>query len=556
MSSKSKENLEDQSQSNGKSPRTIFILYVPGGAMLGIIPAMVLSHLEELTETPAHQLFQVVDGVSTGAIVVSALTSPDPYGDDGPQIDAKETVEMFCKYGPEIFPEKPGRYPKMLTANAIHFLQDTLDPNRIDSLPLHDIKRLCDKLDKLVNKEQKETAENLREFACKKWLTKSSQKKALKLCEALSENEINGNHKQIKELTSQISELVFVRSSYGPLSVAFNKSVLAGMDKVTKYWAKDFLFDPKVPENIFSRFLGDNRMDKCLTSTYISSFNLTNNKIKTYFSRKDDFFDMSPDAPRTTSVENATIVDALMGSIANPFAFPPHKTEEGLECTDKAIVHSPLLTVNDVLAHKPADANVKLVVLGTGKYLTSDNEKEKMLNEYAKYGVAGNLIKGRETTELENYTMSTARQALYRSLGKENIVEISPRMAPHTYSESQEYPGKDPLNASADNIRKIVKRAKQVLLEEDETIRSVAFSLAENLYNIGEIDLDKFKRIAKKVGYEEHTKQLTGTRNDEGTLKECFEDAINEGEDKSLKNRMKKAMRKLWNSEPKPPSGP
>lgn len=56
-----------------------------------------------------------------------------------------------------------------------------------------------------------------------------------------------------------------------------------------------------------------------------------------------------------------------MASTANPFAYPPHITEDKTLCIDKAIVHTPIYCVNDILANKPENADVKLVILGTGK---------------------------------------------------------------------------------------------------------------------------------------------------------------------------------------------
>lgn len=49
------------------------ILSIDGGGMRGVIPLTMLVHLEEQTGKPAHQLFDMVAGTSTGAIIAAGL---------------------------------------------------------------------------------------------------------------------------------------------------------------------------------------------------------------------------------------------------------------------------------------------------------------------------------------------------------------------------------------------------------------------------------------------------------------------------------------------------
>ena len=79
--------------------RTVYILYVPGGAMFGIIPAVMLSRLEELAETPSPLLFQVMSGVSTGSLIVGGLNVRSDMDQTKPRYIASNITELFCYWG-------------------------------------------------------------------------------------------------------------------------------------------------------------------------------------------------------------------------------------------------------------------------------------------------------------------------------------------------------------------------------------------------------------------------------------------------------------------------
>ncbi len=49
------------------------ILSIDGGGMRGVIPAAMLAELEQMTGKPAYELFDMVVGTSTGAIIAAAL---------------------------------------------------------------------------------------------------------------------------------------------------------------------------------------------------------------------------------------------------------------------------------------------------------------------------------------------------------------------------------------------------------------------------------------------------------------------------------------------------
>ena len=113
--------------------KTVFILYIPGGGVLGLLPAMLLAKLESLTETPTEELFQVLEGVSTGSIIVGAMAKEG--------VDAKMGTELFVQESPRFFPDIPGRLGKMSFRNGINLGKYLfrLDPSKMDSLKIKEI---------------------------------------------------------------------------------------------------------------------------------------------------------------------------------------------------------------------------------------------------------------------------------------------------------------------------------------------------------------------------------------------------------------------------------
>jgi predicted acylesterase/phospholipase RssA len=79
----------------------------------GIVPATVLAALEERSGRRAHELFDVLAGTSTGAIIALGLTRPRPQ-------TARELRALYLERGPAIFADGAGsgeeRDPRPLEA--------------------------------------------------------------------------------------------------------------------------------------------------------------------------------------------------------------------------------------------------------------------------------------------------------------------------------------------------------------------------------------------------------------------------------------------------------
>ena len=92
-------------KSNGNITR---ILSIDGGGIRGIVPAVVLTHLEEalqqLTNNPDARLvdfFDLFAGTSTGSMIVAGLLAPNT--DPRPAYSAKEIVDLYFDNADTIF---------------------------------------------------------------------------------------------------------------------------------------------------------------------------------------------------------------------------------------------------------------------------------------------------------------------------------------------------------------------------------------------------------------------------------------------------------------------
>ena len=87
---------------------TYIILYNAGGGMRGLIPAHIMSRIEEETGQPISDMVDIFCGPSTGAILNAALTLRDPTDASKPKYKAKQMVRFYEREGIRIFP--PDRY--------------------------------------------------------------------------------------------------------------------------------------------------------------------------------------------------------------------------------------------------------------------------------------------------------------------------------------------------------------------------------------------------------------------------------------------------------------
>ena len=81
--------------------KTVKVLSIDGGGIRGIIPAMILAQIEQITKKPVSSLFDLVAGTSTGGILALGLVKPG--NDNQPAFSAQNMLDMYENEGPKIF---------------------------------------------------------------------------------------------------------------------------------------------------------------------------------------------------------------------------------------------------------------------------------------------------------------------------------------------------------------------------------------------------------------------------------------------------------------------
>lgn len=82
-------------------PDAVRILSLDGGGARGVIPLVILTELEARTGKAVTDLFDVVAGTSTGAIIATLLNRTE--ADGRPTYSAKEVLEGYHEFLPRIF---------------------------------------------------------------------------------------------------------------------------------------------------------------------------------------------------------------------------------------------------------------------------------------------------------------------------------------------------------------------------------------------------------------------------------------------------------------------
>jgi predicted acylesterase/phospholipase RssA len=100
LSAYSATGLTEQVITKSPTAKTI-ILSIDGGGIKGVIPAIIIQHIESSLGKPSYRLFDIIGGTSTGGIISAALTTPRE--NTGKPYTASELVDIYNKDGDQIF---------------------------------------------------------------------------------------------------------------------------------------------------------------------------------------------------------------------------------------------------------------------------------------------------------------------------------------------------------------------------------------------------------------------------------------------------------------------
>ena len=123
---------------------TYNILSIDGGGIRGLIPAVILTALEEKIraeekkqnkpEKHLYQYFNLVAGTSTGGIIAAGLTSPSPGDASVPAMDPKSLVNLYNEHGDEIFSRSIFRRVRDVLSDLRNIVQEKYDHENLVKL--------------------------------------------------------------------------------------------------------------------------------------------------------------------------------------------------------------------------------------------------------------------------------------------------------------------------------------------------------------------------------------------------------------------------------------
>lgn len=485
-----------------KPQRTVYVLYIPGGGLFAALAATSTKILEDLTEEDISTLFQIKCGVSGGSINVGGNSVPSPEDPAKQKISGATSERYFMEQIPRFFPVLPRRKAKMFGTQLVHTSSDALDPLECEQLQIEGINKACGRIKShhsfLANRSFAIHVNTIETLANKRWLSNQDKFAILNAC-----GQIAFNYKDCKDDADKIARLIAARSSGRSLKRLFMRTIYSGLEKLkASNLTRDYLYPAQIAQDFYRESFGETRLSESLGSVYITVNDEQKGKAVTYYSRREDLFDQSPDAQRAVFPADPKIWDLVMGSTANPLAYPNHRMEDGTICSDIATIHTPIKPIADAVKYKPADANVKLVILGTGLVLDNDKQKHDIIEYNSTRGIVGNIFKNKQMGRLHTGSMNLFYEAAETLIGEENIVEINPCLSAEDYEDVVSLPTHDMTDGSAENMKKIQDFCDRFPERHMHQFLPLAFGLVQNLYHLGRMDEEKYIRVAKKLGYE------------------------------------------------------
>lgn len=106
-----------------------FLLSIDGGGIRGIIPAVALARLEQITRRPVRELFSFVAGTSTGGVIAAAAAAGIPM---------EQVVTLYRERARDVFVQSPFNLFKRIVAGWMYPSQSLYDVIRQELGPQRD----------------------------------------------------------------------------------------------------------------------------------------------------------------------------------------------------------------------------------------------------------------------------------------------------------------------------------------------------------------------------------------------------------------------------------
>jgi len=486
----------DDTMDDPKKP-CVYALYIPGGGVFGLIPAMMLEHLHNLTGLPTYKAFPVQEAVSTGAIIVAGLTTPNEQGDDA-QYTEKDLVQNIKNDAPHFFPPMPGRARRLAIFNSLSHIQRKIDPLTNSRFLIRgvfqrilEIKKISQSLDNPLSSEDIAFLDGIREKIRKRWISKADIRFIARHTKLISSHT---PCEDIKTRLKEINEFAVNRVTHNGLSSLFHRAGFRAINYIREQHKDNIHYNPETLKAAFKGYFGENNtISDLLASVYISTYDVQNEDKMTFYSHKKNILDFSNAAKRIQSRIMPKTWDAVMASISSQLAFPAHRMETGHLTEDWAPIHTPQKSIDHVIDNLPKGYDFKLVIMGTG-----DNK----IPYHDDNGTIGNLLEGRTLRDLFKYTNSDFHKKIISRFGSNSIIEFNPRRTPRTIEEYNSFPNDDMTDASDEQINRIMKLTNDYISRGDMSakFKELAMDIVDNMYRLGQIDFEHAQKTRERCG--------------------------------------------------------
>ena len=115
-----------------------FILSIDGGGIRGIVPAVVLMSLAERLAKknktlPLSSYFDIIAGTSTGGIIATGLSAPNPLDPAKPAIDPNGLLKLYKDRGKDIFSRDTFRRIREVFSDPRSIWQERYDAHTLEA---------------------------------------------------------------------------------------------------------------------------------------------------------------------------------------------------------------------------------------------------------------------------------------------------------------------------------------------------------------------------------------------------------------------------------------
>ncbi|MBT5471630.1 MAG: patatin-like phospholipase family protein [Nitrospina sp.] len=87
---------------------SVIILTIDGGGIRGVIPAKILTQLEQDLGAPMHEVVDILGGTSTGGIIALGLSTPNPSNNGSTPFTASQMLGFYMNDEASIFVKQSG----------------------------------------------------------------------------------------------------------------------------------------------------------------------------------------------------------------------------------------------------------------------------------------------------------------------------------------------------------------------------------------------------------------------------------------------------------------